>query len=117
MYRAILFFSLVALVFIFQSRTEVAELMPALKSGGYVIVFRHGATDESKKDIFPFETEDMSAQRQLNDKGRSTRDIGASLAKLGVPIGDVYTSRLNRGRIRKVDRTQGSVSDGCVDRQ
>lgn len=39
----------------------------------------------------------MSAQRQLNDKGRAmARELGAALAKLGVPIGDVYTSRLNR---------------------
>jgi bisphosphoglycerate-dependent phosphoglycerate mutase len=91
------------------------EFMTALKSGGYVIVFRHGATDESQKDIFPFNFEDMSAQRQLNDKGRNTaRDIGASLAKLGVPIGDVYTSRLNRAVAsdrRPPDGAQESLFD------
>ena len=39
----------------------------------------------------------MSAQRQLNEKGRNTaREIGAALKKLGVPIDEVYTSRLNR---------------------
>jgi hypothetical protein len=81
-------------------RAEAAELdgvVSSLKSGGYVIVFRHGATDDSQKDVVPFRFDDMSAQRQLNEKGRSTaREIGAALKKLGVPIGEVYTSRLNR---------------------
>jgi Histidine phosphatase superfamily (branch 1) len=81
-------------------RGEAAELdgiVSSLKSGGYVIVFRHGATDDSQKDEFPFKYGDMSAQRQLSDKGRNTaREIGAALKKLGVPIGEVYTSCLNR---------------------
>ncbi|WFU20526.1 histidine phosphatase family protein [Bradyrhizobium sp. CB3481] len=80
--------------------TDAADLnglIASLKGGGYVIVFRHGATDDSQKDVYPFKFDDMSAQRQLNDKGRAmARELGAALAKLGVPIGEVYTSRLNR---------------------
>src|SRR5258705_2129464 len=39
----------------------------------------------------------MTAQRQLSEKGRAmARELGAALEKLGVPIGEVYTSRLNR---------------------
>jgi Histidine phosphatase superfamily (branch 1) len=39
----------------------------------------------------------MTAQRQLNEKGRSmARELGEALKKLGVPIGEVYTSQLNR---------------------
>jgi hypothetical protein len=95
-----LFFLLIAVLFAVLSRVEAAELdglVPSLKNGGYVIVFRHGATDDTQKDVFPFKFDDMSAQRQLNEKGRNTaREIGAALIKLGVPIGDVYTSRLNR---------------------
>ena len=76
---------------------DLDGLIASLKGGGYVIVFRHGATDDSQKDVYPFKFDDMSAQRQLNDKGRAmARELGAALAKLGVPIGDVYTSRLNR---------------------
>ena len=94
------FFSLIVLVFIVVPQAEAAgldSLVPALREGGFVIVFRHGATDDSQKDSVPFKFDDMSAQRQLNEKGRSTaRDIGAALARLAVPIGDVYTSRLNR---------------------
>lgn len=73
------------------------SITAALKQGGYVIVFRHGATDESQKDVYPFRFEDMRAQRQLSDKGRETaRAIGVALKELGIPLGEVYTSRLNR---------------------
>jgi len=76
---------------------ESRELVSALKHGGYVIVFRHGATDDSQKDIYPFNFDDMKTQRQLSEKGRDmARQIGAAIKKLGIPIGEVYTSRLNR---------------------
>jgi phosphohistidine phosphatase SixA len=88
-------------IFLLLSRPGYAAdldgLIAALKGGGYVIVFRHGATDDSQKDVYPFKFDDMSAQRQLSDKGRTVaRELGAALAKLGVPIGEIYTSRLNR---------------------
>jgi phosphohistidine phosphatase SixA len=73
------------------------ELVSVLKQGGYVVVFRHGATDDSQKDIYPFNFDDMKAQRQLSQKGRDTaREIGTAIKNLGVPIGVIYTSRLNR---------------------
>jgi phosphohistidine phosphatase SixA len=76
---------------------DLGGLVSSLEGGGYVIVFRHGATDDSQKDVYPFKFDDMSAQRQLNEKGRElARELGAALKKLGVPIGEVYTSRLNR---------------------
>jgi hypothetical protein len=76
---------------------ELDGLVSSLKSGGYVIVFRHVATDDSQKDVYPFKFDDMSAQRQLSEKGRNmAREIGAAMKKLGVPIGEVHTSRLNR---------------------
>jgi hypothetical protein len=46
------------------------ELLSLLKTGSYVIIFRHGATDDSQKDIYPFRFDDMKAQRQLSEKGR-----------------------------------------------
>jgi phosphohistidine phosphatase SixA len=89
-----------AVVFLMSPQSKAAELdglIPSLKSGGYVIVFRHGATDESQKDVYPFKFDDMTAQRQLSEKGRSmARELGEALKKLGVPIGEVYTSQLNR---------------------
>jgi len=72
-------------------------LVASLKGGGYVIVFRHVATDDSQKDVYPFKFDDMSAQRQLSESGRDVaRQLGAAIKKLGVPIGEIYTSRLNR---------------------
>jgi hypothetical protein len=81
-----------------QSRAAGLEgLVPSLKGGGYVIVFRHVATDDSQKDIYPFKFDDMSAQRQLSESGRDkARQLGAAFKKLGVPVGETYTSRLNR---------------------
>jgi len=39
----------------------------------------------------------MKAQRQLSEKGRDmARQIGAALKKLGIPVDETYTSRLNR---------------------
>ena len=76
---------------------DLDGLVASLKNGGYVLVFRHGATDDSQKDVYPFKFDDMTAQRQLNEKGRSmARELGEALKKLGVPIGEVYTSQLNR---------------------
>jgi len=76
---------------------DTQDVISALKQGGYVLIFRHGATDDGQKDIYPFNFDDMKAQRQLSDKGRETaRQIGASLKKLDIPVGTVYASRLNR---------------------
>src|SRR6266849_2291598 len=79
------------------SAEDSRELVSALKAGGCVVVFRHGATDDSQKDVYPFNFDDMKAQRQLSEKGRDmARQIGAAIKKLGIPVGDIYTSRLNR---------------------
>jgi broad specificity phosphatase PhoE len=76
---------------------DLAALLAPLKQGGYVLVFRHVATDDSQKDVYPFNFDDMKAQRQLSDQGRGiARQLGAAIRKLGIPVGDVYTSRLNR---------------------
>ena len=79
------------------SAEDPPELVSGLKQGGYVVVFRHVATDDSQKDIYPFDFDDMKAQRQLSEKGREmARQIGAAVRKLGIPVGQIYTSRLNR---------------------
>ena len=75
----------------------VETLTPMLRQGGYVIVLRHGATDQSQSDRYPLDLSDMTGQRQLSEQGRaSARDIGKALVKIGIPIGKVYTSQLNR---------------------
>jgi phosphohistidine phosphatase SixA len=76
---------------------DLGSLVSSLKAGGHVIVIRHVATDDSRKDVYPFKFDDMTAQRQLSEAGREmARQLGAAIKRLGVPIGEVYTSRLNR---------------------
>ena len=58
---------------------DSSQLIASLKQGGYVLVFRHTATDDSQKDVYPFKFDDMSAQRQLSEKGRDmARQIGTA---------------------------------------
>ena len=42
-----------------------------LRVGGYVIVFRHGATHADQADTDPLNLDNVAKQRQLNDKGRA----------------------------------------------
>lgn len=73
------------------------DLMTELRGGGYVLVIRHTATDERQKDVYPFRYDDMKLQRQLSEEGRaSAGEIGANMKRSGIPIGTVYTSKLNR---------------------
>ncbi|HEY1473955.1 MAG TPA: histidine phosphatase family protein [Pseudolabrys sp.] len=91
---------LVALICLMPSRATAADvfkIVPMLKQGGYVLVLRHGATDESQKDVYPFVFDDMTKQRQLSDQGRTVaRDIGAAFEAMGISISQVYSSKLNR---------------------
>ena len=75
-----------------------SDSLPAqLRQGGYVIVFRHGATYRDQADTDPLNLENVAKQRQLNDAGRqAARDIGAAFRTLQIPLGDVYTSRFYR---------------------
>jgi broad specificity phosphatase PhoE len=88
---------LVLLAVLPTSAGDLKSLVTDLKQGGYIIVVRHVATDDSQKDVYPFRFDDMKAQRQLSDKGReAARALGASLKELGIPLGAIYTSKLNR---------------------
>jgi phosphohistidine phosphatase SixA len=69
----------------------------ALRGGGHVIVFRHGATHQDQADTDPLNIANVAQQRQLNDQGRAlARTIGEAMRKLGVPVGQVVTSQFNR---------------------
>ncbi len=78
-------------------KADMTKLVPMLKRGGYVVVLRHGAADETTKDVYPFVFDDMTKQRQLSEAGRKTaRDMGDAFNKLGIKFGQVYTSQLHR---------------------
>lgn len=94
----------------------------ALKDGGCVIVFRHGATNRDMADTDPLNVDDpnnVTKQRQLSDRGRQVaRDINTALKALQIPVGDVYTSKFYRavetGRLisGKEVKTTSDISEG-----
>ena len=76
---------------------DVKTLAAQLKQGGYVIVFRHGATHRDQADTDPLNFDNVAKQRLLSDKGKEVAQrVGAAYRKLGIPLGDVYTSKFNR---------------------
>ena len=54
-----------------QNTVPQADWISALRDGGYVIVFRHGATHPDQADTDPLNTDNVAKQRQLNDDGRA----------------------------------------------
>jgi phosphohistidine phosphatase SixA len=74
-----------------------AEWITAVRGGGHVIVFRHGATHQDQADTDPLNLKNVAQQRQLNDQGRElARAIGNDMRKLKIPVGQVHTSMFNR---------------------
>ena len=54
-----------------------AELVQALRGGGYVLYFRHGLTDLSTRDVDRGSLSNCATQRILSDAGRQQMtDIG-----------------------------------------
>src|SRR5258708_7160784 len=74
-----------------------SEWLNAVRAGGHVIVFRHGATHRDQADTDPLNLKNIAQQRQLNDQGRAlAKSIGDAMRKLKIPIGQVQTSMFNR---------------------
>jgi phosphohistidine phosphatase SixA len=90
----------VLLGFAVKSTTSVAQSSRAefedLKQGGYVVVIRHGRTNESPafpKDDSPLDLANCTGQLMLNDVGKNqARAIGDAFKKAGIPIGKVVAS-------------------------
>ena len=83
-----------------EARTRsTAEVVAALKQGGYVVYFRHAATDFSKNDEKMRDFDDCANQRNLTDAGRDqSKRIGVAWRALGIPVGKVYASPFCRTR-------------------
>jgi phosphohistidine phosphatase SixA len=68
-----------------------------LREGGYIVVFRHAATDtgmDTTEDL-----SDCSRQRNLSAEGRQqSREIGAAFERLDIPVGPVLASPFCRTR-------------------
>jgi len=91
--------ALTCLVFTYaHAQTEdMQALAGAMKQGGYVIVFRHGATNRNQADTDPLNFDNITKQRLLSEQGkRVATQVGEAFKKLGIPLGKVYTSEFNR---------------------
>src|SRR5262249_26305045 len=76
---------------------DAKQLVESLRSGGYVIAVRHGATFSDQADIDPFNFDDIAKQRNLNEKGKElAKAFGDAIRQVGIPTGKVYTSNFNR---------------------
>ena len=74
-----------------------ASVLEALRAGGHVVVFRHGATHPDQADTDPLNFDNVARQRQLNDAGRAqARAAGEAFGAAKVPLGKVYSSRFQR---------------------
>jgi broad specificity phosphatase PhoE len=80
-----------------QQRASDTEIADALRAGGNVIVFRHGATFSDQADTDPLNPDNIAKQRQLNAKGEeAAKTLGEAFKKIGVPVGKAITSQFNR---------------------
>jgi phosphohistidine phosphatase SixA len=76
---------------------DLKALAAELRHGGYVIVFRHGATNRDQADTDPLNHDNVSKQRLLSASGKETaRQVGEAFKALQIPLGRVYTSKFNR---------------------
>ena len=55
---------------------DVKALAEAMKQGGYVIVFRHGATNRDQADTDPLNYDDIAKQRAVERKRQGTGQAG-----------------------------------------
>jgi virginiamycin B lyase len=76
-----------------------SRLVESLRRGGYVIYFRHAATDPVPDDANPVDFGDCGTQRNLSVEGRrQSTTIGRAIARLDIPIGRVLASPFCRAR-------------------
>lgn len=76
---------------------RIDELIDDLKHGGYVIVFRHAPTNRDQSDSDPLNYSDITRQRRLSAAGvELATKVGYALRELGVPVGEIYTSKYDR---------------------
>jgi phosphohistidine phosphatase SixA len=119
--NSLLLFTLLSPTSSAASQPAPSEWVGALRKGGHVIVFRHGATHRDQADTDPLNVKNVAQQRQLNDGGRAlARSMGDALRALNIPVAQVTTSQFQRavdtgtlmgfGEVRtSVDITEGGL--------
>ncbi|MGW0762422.1 trypsin-like peptidase domain-containing protein [Streptomyces sp. NPDC002814] len=70
-----------------------------LRDGGFTVVIRHAATDQSRPDDPTVDLDDCSTQRNLSDKGRAdAQAIGNAISRLDIPVGETWASPYCRSK-------------------
>ena len=103
-------------------QAAASDTEQALRAGGLVIVVRHGATFADQADSDPLNFENIAAQRNLNDKGKTLAEaFGDALRQGGIPVGEVYTSKYNRAYetaviagLKNIEKTADLTEGGLV---
>ena len=73
-----------------QTVDDMKALVAGMKQGGYVIVFRHGATNRDQADTDPLNHDNIARQRLLSEKGKEVaRQVGDAFKLLDIPLGEV----------------------------
>src|SRR5499427_7383665 len=100
-----------------QAELSSRQLLADLRRGGYVLYFRHAATDFSQNDERMTSYEDCASQRNLIDQGRAAaRGAGATIRELKIPVDRVLaspfcrtleTAQLLFGRVEKMPEVRG----------
>jgi phosphohistidine phosphatase SixA len=74
-------------------KIDKKALVRALQKGGYVIYFRHAATEHSQTDSDRANLSNCATQRNLSELGREqARAIGKAFKGLGIKVSTVITS-------------------------
>jgi broad specificity phosphatase PhoE len=78
-------------------QSSSTEWVNDLRLGGYVIVFRHGATVSDQSTTDSMSRKPVVGERQLNAEGRAqAKAIGEAIRKLNIPVVQVLTSTVQR---------------------
>ncbi|ALP54314.1 hypothetical protein Tel_14825 [Candidatus Tenderia electrophaga] len=97
-------------------------LIKLIQQGGYVIYFRHAATDHDQFDLDRSMLDDCSTQRNLDALGRRQAEaIGEGFKRLRIPVGKILASPWCRakdtammafGRVETTEDLSFSISKG-----
>jgi phosphohistidine phosphatase SixA len=75
------------------------QLIEQLRNGGFIVYFRHGATDNTQQDSDPNNLANCATQRNLNQAGRDQgRQIGEALRTLNISAGTLRSSEYCRAK-------------------
>ena len=74
-------------------------LVEQLRHGGYVLVMRHASSPANPPDKQHADPQNLTLERQLDDKGRTTAQaMGRAFKALRIPLGEIFSSPTYRAR-------------------